>query len=248
MERPRVVVYAVATVDGRVALGPNRPIIRDPRSWQALCGPSIHAIHEAVISTEAPQVILEGSGTFVCEAETPAQLPPTAIVDATMCTDYLPEEVVHREGHKGWYAVVDSRGRCRWGFKEQNGWHLLLLVAHNTPADYLAYLRSLTIPYLVVGDDRVNLEMAMCSLAERLGVRSILSESGGGLNGALLRAGLVDEINLVVVPALIGGRDTPTVFDATELTSDESPTRVTLISAQPQSDGNVWLRYRLCVN
>jgi riboflavin-specific deaminase-like protein len=39
------------------------------------------------------------------------------------------------------------------------------------------------------------------------GVRSILCEGGATLNGALLRAGVVDELHLAVAPQLVGGTD-----------------------------------------
>jgi 2,5-diamino-6-(ribosylamino)-4(3H)-pyrimidinone 5'-phosphate reductase len=245
MKRPRIVVFSVATVDGRIALGPDRLIIQDSQTWKDLCGPGADVIRQQILSTEAPQVILEGSGTFVREGDLSPPLLPSGGESAALYSNYLPTEVLHRPGHAGWYAVVDSRGRCRWEFKEQSGWHLLVLVAKRTPSEYLAYLRDKLIPYLVVGEDRVNLVQAATQLATRLGVRCILSESGGGLNGALLRAGLVDEVNLVTVPALIGGRSTPTVFDGPDPTIHEVPTRLVLLSTQPQPDGNIWTRYRV---
>ena len=63
--------------------------------------------------------------------------------------------------------------------------------------------------------------------------------------GALLRAGLVDEIDLEFFPAVIGGFDTPTLFESPALGPDEWPTRLKLISAQVQADGSVWLRYEV---
>jgi riboflavin biosynthesis pyrimidine reductase len=65
------------------------------------------------------------------------------------------------------------------------------------------------------------------------------------LNGALLRAGLVDEINVQFLPAIIGGFDTPSLFDAPELRDDEMPARLNLISAQIEAGGRVWLRYEV---
>jgi riboflavin biosynthesis pyrimidine reductase len=79
----------------------------------------------------------------------------------------------------------------------------------------------------------------------RLGVSCVLSTAGGGLNGALLREGLVDEIQLLVLPAVIGGLGTPTVFDGTVLGDHELPTRLRLLSAQTEPDGMLWLRYEV---
>jgi len=65
------------------------------------------------------------------------------------------------------------------------------------------------------------------------------------LNGALLRAGLVDEISIEFFPAVIGGFETPSLFDSPALKPDEWPTQLNLISAQVQAGGRVWLRYEV---
>ena len=72
-----------------------------------------------------------------------------------------------------------------------------------------------------------------------------MSTAGSRLNGALLRAGLVDELSLVLLPALIGGTRTPFLFGSPELEADEKPTRLELISAEGESGGRVNLRYRV---
>ncbi|HLZ53931.1 MAG TPA: dihydrofolate reductase family protein, partial [Verrucomicrobiae bacterium] len=38
-------------------------------------------------------------------------------------------------------------------------------------------------------------------------------EGGGELNGALFRAGLVDELHLTICPKIFGGRQAPTIAD-----------------------------------
>jgi riboflavin biosynthesis pyrimidine reductase len=125
------------------------------------------------------------------------------------------------------------------------GWHLLLLVSHHTPPEYLAYLQREDIPYLVAGAERVDLGLAMEKLASQLGVTCVLSTAGGKLNGALLRAGLVDEIHIEFFPAVIGGSNTPSLFDSPALKPDEWPTRLRLICAEVQAEGRVSLRYEV---
>ena len=108
--------------------------------------------------------------------------------------------------------MVDGRGRVRWGpqegadyGEEWAGWYLLVWVGRHTPADYLAYLRDRGTPYLVAGEGQVDLGQALCKMKDLLGVECVLSTGGGRLNGALLRAGLIDEVNVEFLPALIGG-------------------------------------------
>jgi diaminohydroxyphosphoribosylaminopyrimidine deaminase/5-amino-6-(5-phosphoribosylamino)uracil reductase len=53
------------------------------------------------------------------------------------------------------------------------------------------------------GAGQVDLPAVMCDLAQH-GINEVLVEAGSTLNGALLRAGLVDELLLYVAPQLLG--------------------------------------------
>jgi riboflavin biosynthesis pyrimidine reductase len=249
-DRPRVIVSVMSSADGRVTLRRDRLLMDEDASrvWRSLQSPSAQAL-AAIRTAELdrlyhPEAILEGSGTFVTETDRPSsELPATIAQRETLWADFLPAEVIDRPGHERWFIVVDGRGRVRWEIKHDGGTDLLVLVGRRTPAEYLAYLRREQIPYLVAGEHQVDLDLALRRIHSRLGVTCVVSEAGGGLNGALLRAGLVDEIQLLVVPAVIGGRDTPSIFDGPELTDEESPTRLRLLSAHAESDGMLWLRY-----
>jgi riboflavin biosynthesis pyrimidine reductase len=112
-------------------------------------------------------------------------------------------------------------------------------------AEYLAFLQRERIPYLIAGQERVDLAAAMRKLKTELGVTCVRSTAGARLNGALLRAGLLDEVNIIYRPELIGGTETPTLFDSPELAPDEWPTKLRLVSALVRGEGHVWLRYEV---
>jgi len=84
-------------------------------------------------------------------------------------------------------------------------------------------------------------------LNRELGVKRLLLEGGGGANGAFLRAGLVDEVSLMLFPAVDGAKGAPSVFDSAEVETDAPApvTAMTLESHQVLEGGVVWLRYRL---
>lgn len=247
MDRPKVVVYQVAALDGRLTLAPGYLLLDPGPRWQAVAGTSdiSDVAHRWLASTHEPGATLEGSGSLVRDGDVPGPLPPFEGDLEALYRDHLPGALIERMGHRRWFVVVDGRGRVRWLYKETEDDHLLVLACRHTPPEYLAYLQREDIPYLVAGQERVDLALALAGLKSRLGVACVLSTAGGRLNGALLRAGLVDEINVAFYPAVIGGRGTPALFDAPPLGADEWPVPLRLISSHVQADGGVWLRYEV---
>ena len=215
----------------------------DPRSqevWRSLHDSGADALlaarHSWIEDRYGLQVILEGSGSFVVDSADPPPALPAADADHV---DLLENRDL---GSRRWFIVVDSRGRMRWSFKGDDDRRLLVLACRQTPPAYLAYLRREQIPYLVAGEARVDLLEALSLIKNRLGADCVVSEAGGGLNGALLRAGLVDELHLVVLPALVGGADTPTTFDGPALGSTGVPQTMRLADVRHVGDA-IWLRY-----
>lgn len=251
MDRPKVIVLNSASVDGKITVSPDRLLLYGDERWKAIEGSSDMNVFEWLKAAHHPQATLEGSGSFVREQDEPAPLPPFEGDVRRLYQDFLPDAVVQHPGHRRWFTAVDGRGRIRWLYKDDfpdpawEGWHLLVLVGRDTPVEYLAYLQAEDIPYLVAGNERVDLGLALRKMKAELDVNCVLSTAGGRLNGALLRRGLVDEINIEFLPAVIGGYATPGLFTAPELESHEWPVQLTVISAHVQTSGRVWLRYRV---
>jgi 2,5-diamino-6-(ribosylamino)-4(3H)-pyrimidinone 5'-phosphate reductase len=145
-------------------------------------------------------------------------------------------------------VVVDSRGRVRsWRqIRRALYWRdPIALCSHATSASYLDYLRQNQIEYLATGDDRVDLRAALEELNIRYGISVMRVDSGGALNGALLRAGLVDEVSILVNPCLVGGTSPRSIFVAPDLTSAGGAVSLKLTHVQEVQTGVVWLRYEV---
>ena len=251
MERPRVVVSVVASVDGKVTLSRQQILMQQPsaRLWADMVPPAADPLHEDFLELVRQHygctATLEGGGSLAADDAEPQPLPAFEGNAAGLYADFLPPEVTDQASPpRMWFAAVDGRGRIRWT-EQHPGWDVLVLVCRSTPADYLGYLRRQRICYLVSGYDRVDLGAAMSTMATKLGIRCVLCEGGGGLNGALLRAGLIDELSLTLAPALVGGLGTPSVLDGRPLAVGERPTPLRLLSLHTDTAGTVRLRYQV---
>ena len=211
MLRPRVVMSVSASVDGKVTLTRQQVLMQKPsgRLWADMAPAEVDPLRadmlELVRRHYGCNATLEGSGSLVTDAGEPP-LPPYRGDPNQLYTDLLPAEVTGQPSPPHMWFTVDVRA-CSLD-REHEGWDVLVLVCRSTPADYLAYLRREHICYLLAGQDRVNLAEALAAMASKLGVRCVLSTAGGGLNGALLRAGLIDELSISLLPALVGGLGT----------------------------------------
>ncbi|CAM4055630.1 dihydrofolate reductase family protein [Kibdelosporangium persicum] len=135
-------------------------------------------------------------------------------------------------------AVVDGQGRVHeWdALREAGHWSdVLALHAEATPPRPAG--RS--VEELVVGSERVDLAAALTALGQWHNVEVVRVDSGGTLLGALLGAGLLDEVSLLVHPCLPGTRNNHFWHGLTT-----TATRFTLVDSRAVNDGLVWLRYQ----
>lgn len=145
-------------------------------------------------------------------------------------------------------VVVDSRGRVRnWDYwKRQPYWRgAVVLCSRSTPEEYLRNLQAQRVPYIIAGDKQVDLRPALEELNAHYGVQTVRVDSGGTLNGALLRAGLVDEVSVLVHPVLVGGTSPRSFYRAPDLTSDQGLLPLKLIHHERLENDILWLRYQV---
>ena len=160
----------------------------------------------------------------------------------------LPREswIVRRSA--GLFAVVlDSHGRIAWGRSDINGDPIVVVLTKGTSDAHLAGLRSDNVSYVFAGEERIDLTLALKTLNQELGIKRLLLEGGGTINGAFLRAGLVDEVSLLILPVVDGAKGAPSVFDSVDEDAGVAPLieSMTLESSQTLEGGAVWLRYQL---
>ena len=84
---------------------------------------------------------------------------------------------------KSYAVAVDTIGKLRWSSDDIDGDHLISVLSERVSAEYLAMLRDLGISYIVSGDTVVDLVQAVNLLREHFGIRTLLLEGGGHING-----------------------------------------------------------------
>ena len=86
----------------------------------------------------------------------------------------------------------------------------------------------------------------LIELKERFGCDRITIQTGGTLNGMFLREKLLDFVDIVVAPVLVGGKDTPTAIDGHSLLHSSELSQLgvlRLISAEVLEHSYLRLRY-----
>jgi len=152
---------------------------------------------------------------------------------------------VHVARRAGSYAVsVDTLGKLRWSDGDLSGDHLVCVVSERVPKDYLAWLRDHGVSYVVAGSPAVDLARAVDLLGEHFGIRRLLLEGGGHVNGGFLRAGLVNEVSVLLVPGIDGRNDIPAVFDGID-GPKHAAVPLRLMSVERREKDALWLRYEV---
>lgn len=151
---------------------------------------------------------------------------------------------VDKKDKRALMAVVDSRGLVRswWSLRNSGFWRdVAAICSKSTPADYITYLKERHIDTIIAGNDKVDLRRALEELSDRYGIRTVRVDSGGMLNGILLRQGLVSEVSVLVHPVLAGGDSPDTILR--DFDSSHSAIDLCVTDVQKLQNGLVWLRY-----
>ncbi len=182
---PKVVVYNSVSVDGAI------------KDFDVNV-----ALHYEVAGRIGAQAMLAGSYT----AKTGIEIFMTS-VPPEQPTDFLKPPIKEND-YRPYWAIADSRGILKGLLHvyRQSGYgkDVILLVSTATPKDYLEYLKARNYDYIVAGSDHVDYRMALGELNSRYGIETVATDTGGVLASVLLEEGLVDEVQLLIAPEIVG--------------------------------------------
>jgi 2,5-diamino-6-(ribosylamino)-4(3H)-pyrimidinone 5'-phosphate reductase len=140
--------------------------------------------------------------------------------------------------------VIDPSGKCRWDSNSITGDHIIEVLTEKASTAYLHHLREQRVSYIFAGKSDVDLEVALRKLKKMFGIKRLLLEGGGHINGTFVKAGVIDELSQLLMPLVDGSMDTPTLFDVEEGYTKRKGAPLRLKSVTRLRGGIVWLRYQ----
>ena len=133
-------------------------------------------------------------------------------------------------------ARVDPDSRF---FKGREAAGRIVATVEDAPADRLTRLGQVAEVW-TLGRGQVDLPQLLTRLNAR-GMKRVLVEGGGELNWGFVRDNLFDELYVTIVPALLGGRDAPTLCEGEGFAMADQR-RLRLVAADVL-DGEIFCRY-----
>lgn len=196
--------------------------------------PELMAIHYQIAATFGDKVRLFGSNTALHSIELFG-----GFTDET-ATDFKRPE--GRE-HLSYWAIPDSKGilegKLHFFRRSEYCRDVVVLVTESTPRSYLSYLDDRNFEYHVLGKSRVDLKSAISWLHQTYNTPVITVDSGRSLTNALLNENLIDEVSVILVPMVLGGKS-ETLFSETA-----KPIQLELVTNKTFPDGYIWNLYKV---
>ena len=229
--RPYIICHMLGSVDGRIQSG----------RWPGIDGAALFETYGDKIRADGWIVGRKTMSEF-------SSRKPRARRKGTFRvpkTDFVAPPVLDKKGTKTYAVGLDPDGRLSWDSGMVDTEHVVTVLTERVSAEYLDYLKSRGVSYIFGGKTALDLHRVARKLRTVFGIKRIMVQGGGGNNGSWLKAGLIDEVSLLLAPVADGSTGTPTLFDAAPGTQKSSARRLTLSTVRRLPGGVLWLRYRV---
>lgn len=142
--------------------------------------------------------------------------------------------------------IIDPQGKILYTDNQVEGENMIAILSERVSEDYLTFLRGIGISYLFAGEDGRDIVKAVDTLGKDFGMKTILLEGGGIINGTFLKAGLIDELSLMIYPGIDGLSGRPAIFEYFDK-EGEMPAKgqsLEFVSSEVLNDGIVRIQYK----
>jgi riboflavin biosynthesis pyrimidine reductase len=227
--KPHVSILMVTSIDG--GLHPSR-FTASPdgtrRDWSGQYE-KVHAALEA-------NAWLVGRVTMAEMSRTGPHAPPGP---------WTVERPVHvAKGAAATFAIaLDPSSKLHFQGAQLSGDHVIVLLGRDTPDKHLAELAADGVSYIVSAGAAFDIPDLLDLLARHFGITNLVVEGGAKTNGAFLAAQVVDELRVLVAPALDGAEQVHGIVDYRDGLA--GTVRLQLESAVALDHGVVQLAYKV---
>lgn len=232
--RPKIICHMIGSIDGRLLSDRWTPLPE---------GAEVNTI--LTVYDEAAQR-LNGQGWIVGRKTMADMISGTARSHGAFDTSCDRSTYIGNRGERAVAVAVGPSGKLNYGTDHVGAEHLVAILGKQVSDEYLEELRNDGVSYLFAGADGQDLHSAMATLGDEFGIETVLLEGGGTINGAFLKADLIDEISLLVYPGIDGLAGIPSIFEYHGASANELPAAgrtLRLLSVETLSADIVWIRY-----
>ncbi len=158
--------------------------------------------------------------------------------------EIIKEDYIADPDANSFAIAIDKDGRLFWDEADIDGDHIIEVLSENVSSAYLAYLKKTGISYIFAGQKEIDLKGALTKLGKLFPIKTMMLEGGGHLNGAMLEAGLIDEVSVLHVPVADGTQGAATVFEKSQDSASHAH-KLKLIEVKQLEDDVIWTHYRV---
>lgn len=223
MKKPYIICHMMTSIDGRIDCAMTSKLRGVDNYYGTLSEINVPTTVSGRVTAELE---MAEPGTFV---------PKNGEI-------YAKEGFSKKAEAAGYEVVVDTKGKLLWPDASGMDKPYLIVTSENVTKEYLEYLDSQNISWIACGKERIDLARASEILATEFGVERMGIVGGPLINTGFLKAGLLDEISLLIGPGIDGRGGMPPVFDGLDM--DYDVTQLKLIDVKKFDSDAIWIRYK----
>ena len=224
MNRPYIICHMMTSIDGRI----------DCEMTGKLKG--VDEYYQTLNELNAP-ARLSGRVTAELELALKGKFSPKK-----------PEETFEKESFskkkdsEGLEIIVDNKGTLLWDDDSKYERHHLIITSEKVTKEYLDYLESKKISWIVCGKEKIDLKKSMEILFKEFQVKRLAVVGGPQINSSFLDEKLLDEITILIGVGIDGRKGMPALFDGFSM-DHPITTNLQLKEVKSFKNGAVFIRY-----
>lgn len=176
------------------------------------------------------EIMAEEFSSFLCDKEKMEEKFTKGFypnLESFKDTDIQYEDFITHEDGKNFAIAMDPQGEIGWRECEiddqrlsYNGKPIIEIVTKKASKEYLAYLRSINVNYLICGEKEIDLKLALNKLYHTYGIKKIFLEASASTNNLFIEDDVIDTIGLMIIPCVLGSNSEP-IFNSSEINNFE---------------------------